>query len=345
MAAAAAAAAQASALAVQASVANQAAILAALTAQQTLLQRQFEERFESDSSSKEPKDLERGAAYYNPWSLGTLSYLAKRKRDWACQMTDASLLAHPNYPADAPPNPGNPAAQAAAQAEVDAKRRKTQTDLHDLLTRKCGISYYAECSSIQLNFTNCGTLLWRAIYISNNPDGEAQTNSLRTAMTAQCASFSGEWEQWMADIQTIQVQLTHLNEPFTDREFREHIFKATRKVSGWETWTELKKDIRPPLTFFDIKLSGQSKWAELNEGNVTALLQRVKLETKTETANMVFGKGPHNPKNCKDAHCSLDHGDLKYCSYHQKWTGHARDACNMLREDIALQKQSKQLKG
>eukprot|EP00286_Rhodomonas_abbreviata_P008122 CAMPEP_0181343174 /NCGR_PEP_ID=MMETSP1101-20121128/31437_1 /TAXON_ID=46948 /ORGANISM="Rhodomonas abbreviata, Strain Caron Lab Isolate" /LENGTH=1673 /DNA_ID=CAMNT_0023454769 /DNA_START=92 /DNA_END=5115 /DNA_ORIENTATION=- len=332
-----AAAAAAAAQAVAALIANQAIILQQLQAQQILLQQQIEDR---DGSKKEPEELQRGAANYNPWSLGVTSYLAKRKRDWAVEMTDAQMLAHPNYPPDAPPDPANPAAQAAAQAEVLVKRRKVQTDLHDLLTRTCKVSYYSECSAIQLSFPNCGSMLWRSIYLANNPDGEEQTNSLRAGMKAKIASFKGEWDNWIKDIEILQTQLIHLNEPFSEREFRELIFMATAKVSGWETWTEMKLGSRPPLNFYQIKQAGQAKWAALHQGEVTDLLTLGGDKKKEMVAFAAY-----NYKNCKDAHCTHDHGDLKYCSYHGKWTGHVRENCQMLKEDIALQREAKQLRG
>jgi hypothetical protein len=344
MAAAAANAAQAAAQAVAAIAANQAGILATLTAQQNLLQQQFNERAESGSSRKEPEDLEeRGAVKYNPWALGFTSWLAKRKRDWAIEPTDALMLAHPNYVQDAPPDLVNPAAQIAAQAEVLSKRRKIQTDLHDLLSRKCKLAYYAECSSIHLSSHNCGSLLWRTIHTANNPDGEEQLTSLRSAMTKLISSFSGEWEKWVEKIDNLQTQLTHLNEPFTDREFREHIFKATRKVQGWDNWTENKKGLRPALTYYEIKSAGRSKWAELNEGDISFMVD-TSSDTKKEKAAMVF-QGNHNPKNCKDAACTLDHNGLEWCSYHGKWTGHSRQNCQMLRDDIALQKEANHIRG
>mmetsp|Transcript_61772 Transcript_61772/g.127702 ORF Transcript_61772/g.127702 Transcript_61772/m.127702 type:complete len:1753 (+) Transcript_61772:15-5273(+) len=348
MAAAAAAAAQAAAAAVQAIANNQANMLAALQAQQNVLQQQFEER---QGSKKEPEELKRGAAYYNPWALGVASHLATKNREWALELTDASMVLHPSYPADAPPNPANPAAQAAAQLVVDEKRRKVQTELHALLVRTCKDAYFTECSNVRLNFPNCGSMLWRAIYLENNPDGEAQTNSLRAGMRKKIAKFNGEWNEWIEHIELINTQLTHLGEPFPDREFRELMFKAIKTSPGWANWVELQMDKRPAPTFHQLKLLGQSKWAELHEGDISSLIPADKKKEsasmaveETETAAAVSSSAGHNPKNCKNANCKHDHGDLTFCSYHGKWTGHVRERCNMLKEDISLQKEARYLR-
>ena len=68
--------------------------------------------------------------------------------------------------------------------------------------------------------------LWRAIYLQNNPDGEVQTNSLRAGVRKQIAPFKGDWDAWIELIELIQTHLVNLNDPFTDREFRELIYKA-----------------------------------------------------------------------------------------------------------------------
>eukprot|EP00961_Rhodomonas_salina_P185665 2506749-Rhodomonas_salina.1 len=65
------------------------------------------------------------------------SYLAAKLQDWALALDYGAMLAHPNYPVDAPVVPGDPAATAAAQAEVIAKRLKVQEKLHELLISTC----------------------------------------------------------------------------------------------------------------------------------------------------------------------------------------------------------------
>eukprot|EP00961_Rhodomonas_salina_P116345 1565762-Rhodomonas_salina.1 len=55
-------------------------------------------------------------------------------------------------------------------------------------------------------------------------------------------------------------------------------------------------------------------------------------------------KQQHIPKNCKDQHCKHDHEGLTYCTYHGKWTNHIRNGCEMLKFDIALQRQASQIR-
>eukprot|EP00961_Rhodomonas_salina_P007866 106804-Rhodomonas_salina.2 len=75
------------------------------------------------------------------------SYLTSKLEDWALELTDAEMIAHPslNYPEDAIKIPGDPAVTASAQANVECKRRKVQTKLHKLLIETCNESFYAEC--------------------------------------------------------------------------------------------------------------------------------------------------------------------------------------------------------
>eukprot|EP00961_Rhodomonas_salina_P231940 3133495-Rhodomonas_salina.1 len=58
------------------------------------------------------------------------------------------MIAHLNYPKDAVVIPGDPAATAAAQADVERKRLKVQTKLHELLIETCNESFYTECESV-----------------------------------------------------------------------------------------------------------------------------------------------------------------------------------------------------
>eukprot|EP00961_Rhodomonas_salina_P221869 3000152-Rhodomonas_salina.3 len=111
---------------------------------------------------------------------------------------DADMTAHPNYQLDASIGP-DPVANAAVQLEV-----------------LCSQVYYTECTTIKRSFANCGTMLWRQIYTENNPDGKAQTNSLRAALKKQIAKFQGEWKAWIQLVETITVQLECLGEPFSD---------------------------------------------------------------------------------------------------------------------------------
>lgn len=82
------------------------------------------------------------------------------------------------------------------------------------------------------------------------------------------------------------------------------MYDVIDKVSGWATWVELQKEVRPQLTFAQIKLKGSVKWAELHKGNTSDMFAA----TKTEKASMATtGKGGHVPKNCRDTNCHLDH--------------------------------------
>eukprot|EP00961_Rhodomonas_salina_P225789 3052847-Rhodomonas_salina.1 len=75
--------------------------------------------------------------FYNPWMMKAESYLAAKLQDWAVALDDGAMTAHHNCPVDAPVIPGDPAATAAAQAEVIAKRQKVQEKLHELLISTC----------------------------------------------------------------------------------------------------------------------------------------------------------------------------------------------------------------
>ena len=162
MAAAAAGAAAAAAAAIQAVAANQQAIRNILVQQQAVLQKQMDKQ---TSSKSEPAELEKGTHNYNLWVLGVSSHLAHKKREWALELSDAAMLAHANYPSDSPPQPLIPGAQAVAQLLVDEARRKVQTELHELLIRTCKETYFTECLQSKVSTANCGSLLWRAIYL------------------------------------------------------------------------------------------------------------------------------------------------------------------------------------
>eukprot|EP00961_Rhodomonas_salina_P156364 2105166-Rhodomonas_salina.1 len=64
-----------------------------------------------------------------------------KRQDWFTTLSDAEMLAHPNYPPDAAVIPGDLACTAAAQAEVVLCRLDEQTALHKLLIGTCSESY------------------------------------------------------------------------------------------------------------------------------------------------------------------------------------------------------------
>eukprot|EP00961_Rhodomonas_salina_P075569 1014035-Rhodomonas_salina.1 len=126
-------------------------------------------------------------------------------------MTDAEMVNHPHYPADAPMVlVGH--ALAEAQAEVDARRIKAQEEVHGGLVQTCTKEYFTECSQMKLTVPNCGSMLWRAILLANNPDGEAHINSLRAGLWAIVDSFKGEWIKWFKKIELLRVQLSNMGE-------------------------------------------------------------------------------------------------------------------------------------
>ncbi len=192
------------------------------------------------------------------------------------------MRAHPNFPQDAPAALGP--AQAAAQLEIEERRRKAQEYLHDQLLRTCAKVFYTECSVIPRSIVNPGTTLWRAIQLNINPDSESQVNSLRACIKTLIAQFKGEWESWIREIESVQTQLVYLGRPFSDTEFRECMYEAISKIAGWGMWVELQREARPPLTFYEIKMKGSAKWAELNKGNLGVLC----VEIKAEAANAAF---------------------------------------------------------
>eukprot|EP00961_Rhodomonas_salina_P120914 1627294-Rhodomonas_salina.6 len=226
-------AAQAAAAAEQA--VNQAAILQQIADTQQFLRQQLEER---DSKNKQ-SDCPKGLAAYNPWVLTVESFLAKKPSYWVLQLTDAGMTGHPNYPPDPPLGP-DPVANAAAQLEV--------------LIKLCSQVYYKECTTIKRDFTNCGTMLWRQIYIANNPNGEAQTNSLRAALKMHIAKFQGEWKAWIQSLETISVQLERLGEPFTDCEFHEQSTASYKCVPGF-----CRKQINFSSKSFGLRKSSQAE--------------------------------------------------------------------------------------
>ncbi len=110
--------------------------------------------------SKDIPKLCSGAAAYNTWSLSATSHTVQKKWTWAIQLKDAGMLAKATYLPDVPPNPADLVAHAAAQAAVEQKRRKTQTNLHYFMRKKCAETYFTKCSSVSAMLPNCCTLLW-----------------------------------------------------------------------------------------------------------------------------------------------------------------------------------------
>ena len=87
----------------------------AIQNQQVLLQQLIGN---STSSSKKPEECPEGKAAFKPWSLTFQAFLASKSMDWALEMLDTAMEAHPNYPADTLPGPN----QALEQAEIDMNR-------------------------------------------------------------------------------------------------------------------------------------------------------------------------------------------------------------------------------
>eukprot|EP00961_Rhodomonas_salina_P054658 734220-Rhodomonas_salina.1 len=160
-------AAQVAAQTAQLAVQQQLLILQQMQAQQAAL---LDATF--DNKSRHIGECARGAAAYNPWAMTVLSKQAEKSQDWVTTLSDADMIAHPNYPPDAPIISGDPAGTAAAQAEVVRSRLDAQTAVHELLISTCSESYFAECKNIPRTATNCRSVLWRAIYLANNPDSE-----------------------------------------------------------------------------------------------------------------------------------------------------------------------------
>jgi hypothetical protein len=145
-------------------------------------------------------------------------------------------------------------------------------------------------------------------------------------------------------IERIQTQLVNLNDPFTDREFRELIYKATAVENDWKTWTQIMQSKRPALSFDQLKVEGQGQWALLHEGDIASIVPTTEPVKKETTTVNFFSTKKHDDRNCVVAGCPEDHGDLVWCSYHAKWTGHKRDKWDMLRADISLQNEAKHLR-
>eukprot|EP00961_Rhodomonas_salina_P046806 628076-Rhodomonas_salina.1 len=82
-----------------------------------------------------------GAAAYNQWAMTVPSKQAGKRQDWVTTLLEADMIAHPNYPPDAPVIPGDPAGTAAAQAEVVRSRLDAQTAIHELLISTCSEAF------------------------------------------------------------------------------------------------------------------------------------------------------------------------------------------------------------
>eukprot|EP00961_Rhodomonas_salina_P276738 3739470-Rhodomonas_salina.1 len=172
-------------------------------------------------------------------------------------------------------------------------------------------------------------MLWRLIQLANNPDGEAQINSLSTGLWSVVDSFNGEWTEWFKKIDTLRVQLTNLGEQINEREFREHFFTVLRKSTDWKTWVEMQEAKRPVPGYFELKSLGQAKWTQLHSGNLKILFGTNSTNVKKEKAATISAR-EHLPKNCHNPDCPHDHDGLVWCSYHGKWTSHKRENCKML---------------